>query len=288
MKKMILLTIFASTLVFSENDYCGQIDGTWVLTEKTPVSIDNSNPQGTINSKWFFDSINLKAHLHDIDSKNIVDYNCQENQIVFSKDNKPVFTLKIISIENDYLKTSITQQSMLFGDRTTYQTFTRNYFQCISQDFEPISIEVLIGNQNNKQIYMLDIKYDEENYNHLTLDKKIIGVWEVNKYDNMPRNELPPYGLLNDIYIISKNKICIISRYDTDTKSCLDYSLDKNNLIRKYDTNSIVDSISFNKWGHLVLSRFGVNLSLKLLSKDLEEEPVVPIKVVLVSIDKNT
>jgi len=56
----VLINVFSVLLIYAyadtNKDLCKDLDGLWILTEKSPVHPQNSSPNGFPNIRWFFDS----------------------------------------------------------------------------------------------------------------------------------------------------------------------------------------------------------------------------------------
>jgi hypothetical protein len=296
--KVLVILVSLSFSAFAEKDYCEDLNSLWVMTQMTPVHPQSSNPRGAVNSRWFFDSKDLKVYTSfpdDVDGtkndeKKAIPYQCENNIIeIESKNSSPYTTsttvIVIKSITENELKLNIETSSQLFGTNTTEQIYTRNFFKSLGDRYEPVSIGVLQNEKNDLNI--LDIEYDNNDYSKLSLKERIIGVWEVNRYVDFPIQDMPPYGHLNDIYTIKKNEICILKRYPPEKTICHSYSLNENTLTWKIDNSRYHDTISFNEWGHLELDNNVTVQSLKLINKDNTTVPQLPLKVVLSTFNKN-
>ena len=85
------------------------------------------------------------------------------------------------------------------------------------------------------------------------------------------------------------NKLYILSAGETslDGKKAMEYSLKDNKMMLGENSNKAVElDIKFNKWGHVILSKSGRGFVLKLLTKDINRIPVIPTKVVVLSLVK--
>jgi len=296
---LVTVILLVSNLVYaSEQNLCKEIEGLWVMTQMNPVHPQSSNPMGVINSRWFFDTKKSLVYTSQpdtvggmvADESKGIKYDCDVNIIDLNIQAKSTYTpystiTSIQSITTSQLILNIETSSDLFGTNTTEQIYTRNHFKSDGDRFEPVSIQVL--QYENNDLGILDLEYDDEDYSDQPLKERILGVWEVNRYKNFPRQEMPPYGHLNDVYTIKKNNICIRKRYPPEQSVCYQYILNGNLLTWIMDSSQYSDTISFNEWGHLELDNKVTVQSLKLITKDVTAKPQLPLKVVLTSLLKN-
>ena len=83
--KVLVILVSLSFSAFAEKDYCEDLNSLWVMTQMTPVHPQSSNPRGAVNSRWFFDSKDLKVYTSfpdDVDGtkndeKKAIPYQCE-------------------------------------------------------------------------------------------------------------------------------------------------------------------------------------------------------------------
>jgi len=260
----LILLVFFTHAAPATKDLCDELDGLWVMTQKTAVHPENSNPIGAINARIYFDKKSMKMHssipddvdVKDDSGKRVLEYTCNDSVLDFKikkpEGYAPSTSVSIIkSITDEQLVLNIETRSDLFGSNSTEQIYTRSFFKSIGDRFEPMSIEVVQNSDNDLNI--LDVEYDPKDYSDLSLNKRILGVWEVNRYKNIHRQEMPPYGLLNDIYTIKPNEICMLKRYPPAKTICFPYELKDQTLTWIIKDKQYGDAVSFNEWGHLEL-----------------------------------
>jgi hypothetical protein len=306
MKRLNITTLtlltFILTPVSASVDLCDRLAGLWVMTQMNPVHPQSSSPVGVINARNYFDAASSKLYTSLPDAEELpntdkekevsgaVSYECEQGVLSLdlpqSKSYAPTTTVTTIkAINEDQLIVSIETHSEFFGTNVTEQIYTKDFFQSKGERFEPVSIQVLMNDENDLNV--LDVEYDQKDYSDLSLNERMIGVWEVNRYQNVERQDMPPYGFLNDIYTIKQDEICLLVRYRPEESICMPYKLRGQSMSRPMGENDYVEQVSFNEWGHLEFSNGLITQSLKLISKDISKHPEMPLKVVLTSLAIN-
>ena len=287
----IVIILFSINITYSKSKIdCEDLSGVWLLIEKTPLHKMDSNPNGMINSKFYFDSGSSRLTVSNPDfieegKEQTIDYECNDSSLIFKLSEKNKITQDILSLNNNILKLRFYRNNLNNVRVEYYQIYKKQVNKSPVDLFEPYSIEVLKNNKWGRQLNMSDVDYDKVDYSSQNLTDRILGVWEVNKYEDVPRNDFPPYGFLNDIYVISKDQFCVYSQHK-DKKHCGAYSLEKTILNTHFNSNTLSEDLSFNKWGHLVLTSMGIDVSLKLISKNVDKIPHIPVKIVLTNFSK--
>jgi hypothetical protein len=257
-----------------------EIVGTWELMRIAPVDIANSEPHGVTNTKLHFSAdgklfgmkpdevslVGITSTGYAVDGKKLT--------IQQSKGAPVVMTMNFRGADT------------LFLDRPG--AAQRMFRRIASPDvkLEPKSLQLVrdpavVGEASN-------VTYDEADYAKESPVKRIQGVWEVSAFRNVPRDQVPPYGFLNDIWVIKSDTVVVSRRNPPATDSTPfvlnDGRLSSSAISLGGSIGSKVDwTASFNEWGNLVLDSAYCELVLKLVSKNTSNVPAIPLKVVLLS-----
>ena len=270
-----LLLGMASGTAFAQSS---TIIGTWELVYVAPADIQLTEPRGITNTKMHFTSdgkvVALKPDETLTDTARRIDYRFDGTSLTLIQGGQS-HTVGVSFPGPDTM--------LLSPTHTSQRRFRRIADPNIQ--LEPRSLQLI----KVRDLSSREPAYDTQDYSALARDKRIQGVWEIIGYRKVPRNQAPPYGFFNDIWAISGDKVSITRREPQSTDT-LPYSLVNDTLtlsaavLEPTARSALQWKVSFNKWGHLVLDRPDVEITLKLISKSTDQIPQVPIKVVLLSL----
>ncbi len=276
-KTIVLLTF---TYFGVSASYAGTpLDGCWKLIDITALNLSDTPPSGISSRKDFYSEDGKMYILYPNEklTESVKGYN-------FSFDNAERTILKD---DGSKIITPVTfdgnKNFTLHFTKAEKWSYTKmGDRRSCNKAIEPLSVSVVAMKDSAKQQSNLDIKYSQKDYSKLPLKKRIIGVWEVNDHFGVARYEAPPYGYSNELYILTENKLYVLSPGQTSLEEgkSVSYKLKQNKLIFGKDKNVKKMKISFNRWEHLVLSVEGKGISLKLITKDITKIPLIPTKIV--------
>lgn len=148
---------------------------------------------------------------------------------------------------------------------------------------EPVSVEYLPGTDTSKPF-----PYDTADYSAQAPAQRVRGVWEAIAHARVPREEAPPYGFLNDLWVFGPERFHVISRVPGEEveSTRLPYQVAGDAITyRGLRGEPRRMAFRFNDWGHLVLERDGHRIVLKLVQKDTAAPaPRPPLRVTLTSL----
>jgi hypothetical protein len=279
-----LLFITSGSALASPTD---DIQGTWQLLEVVVSSLADSNPRGIPAVKEHYSAdgrLYFIAPTAVMDSKTQwASYQIEGSRRTVRIGNGPPYVATIAFSGPDEL--IVTQRA---GDRWRYRRLKGN--EAPNQRIEPLSVEVLKTKGGDQQAAT---EYDTRDYSALPPDKRLVGVWEVIARGNVLRQEAPPYGFLNDVWVFDGSMVSTTIRAKSNAQP-----LAKRTYAVRGDTVDIESGsskgasihMSFNSWGHLVLDFKGRNtVTLKLISKAASDNPPLPpIKIVLLHLQGET
>lgn len=275
---ILILTISCSASVRAEDT----VLGVWELVGISPVSLADSSPRGHTNVKEYYASDGTLSFIPPDESLSsqslVVNYVIQGNRRTITTKEGRKYTATISFPRADELL--VTQEG---GDKWLYRRLSGE--DSFNQELEPKSLQVLkIGDSTSNGPVIPD--YDHSDYSSLVLNERIIGVWEIVQYRNVPRQAVPPYGFLNDVWTIDKETVSVLVRADPQNRqpAPVSYSLRGNDLVFKTTDKDAVFNISFDKWGRLVLDTGDGAMVLKLVSKRIDAPPQVPPRITLIQI----
>ena len=255
------------------------IQGTWQLVEVVISSLADSNPRGIPAVKEHYSAdgrLYFIAPTAVMGSKTQwASYQIEGNRRTVRIANGPPYVATIAFPGPDELL--VTQQA---GDRWRYRRLKGN--EAPNRRIEPLSVEVLQTRAGDQQA---TIEYDTRDYSALPSDKRLIGIWEVIARGNVLRQETPPYGFLNDVWIFDGSTVSTIIRAKSNTQpsSKRTYAVRDDTIeVESGDSRASIH-ISFDLWGHLILDFKGRNtVTLKLINKAASDNPgLPPLKIVL-------
>ena len=256
------------------------IQGTWQLIEVVIPSLVESNPRGIPAVKEHYSAdgrLYFIAPTAAMDSKTQwASYQIEGNRRTVRIGNGPPYVATIAFPGPDEL--IVTQRA---GDRWRYRRLKGN--KAPNQRIEPLSVEVLKSKDGDQ---LAATEYDTRDYSALPPDKRLVGVWEVIARGNVLRQEAPPYGFLNDVWVFDGSMVSTIIRANSNAQppAKRTYAVSGDTIhIESGASKAASIHMSFNSWGHLILDFKGRNrVTLKLISKAASDNPALPpLKIVL-------
>jgi hypothetical protein len=254
--------------------------GTWELTYVAPQAIGNTLPGGVTNTKMYFTAggklFALEPDAVSIQDVKSADYTFDGRTLKLSEAGVQ-FRAMTISFPDD--------ETMVASQRAESQrTFTR--IPAFDQKLEPKSLQ-LVADKSNDAIRLV---YDVKDYSSSPMSERLRGFWEVVAYENVPRDQAPPYGFFNDLWTIDHGKVVISRRepsaIDSVPFSYKDGQFSSSGIGLGGPPGSKVNwKPSFNEWGNLVLDGPYCRMVLKLVSKSTVNPSAVPLKVVILRLN---
>lgn len=254
--------------------------GTWELVQVAPQAIQNTVPNGVTNVKMHFTAdgklYTLRPEAVTLAGAAALDYSFDGRTLVVSGKEMRQRRLAV---------TFPDPETMVFTQANEAQrTFKR--LPSFDQKREPRSLQTLLHEGDSGAAPA----YDSHDYSRLPLAERVLGVWEVQRFEKVPRDQAPPYGFLNDLWVIDRTQVTVTRRHPPATEA-VPYSLAKGRLASSAISlgapvgSRIEWTPSFNEWGHLVLDSWACRVTLKLVSKDPKASAAIPFKVVLLQVD---
>lgn len=279
-KKIFLpLLIFIFSPVYAVQP---SIQGCWMLVDVSAIDVSNSTPFGVVTRKEYY-SANGKLYILGSNEKltNTVEF----LKYSFDGMNRKVIVdpTKTVETKVDFKNKDLFSLKFSEKEKWTYRRIGER--EACDEDVEPISVQVIAMKNPDAQQTTLDIDYDENDYSELSFEERIQGIWEVNQRYGVKRTDLPPYGYSNELYIFVNNKFYTLyaGEITLEGKKPLNYSLKSGNIYfylhDAADKNNKM-TFSYNDWGHLVLKSNESGVSLKLLSKNTKNIPLIPTKII--------
>lgn len=242
-----------------------------------PTDIELTEPGGIINTKMHFTTDGKLIGLgpEDVLAENLrtTDFKFDGNQLTLLRPGAQPYSIRVSFPD---------AETMIFlppnaGQRTFKRISGPNVL------VEPKSLQLIKSPSSS-----VEVRYDNDDYSKRPVVERLRGVWEVIAYRNVPRNQLPPYGFFNDLWTINQSFVVVARRESSATDSVpfsfIDERLSASGIALGGPVGSKIEwKTSFNKWGHLVLDRSDVQLVLKLITKNTDKVPTVPLKIVLLT-----
>jgi len=256
--------------------------GAWELVHVAPTDVELADPRGIINTKMYFTAngklTGLKPDEVVTEKTRFADYKFDGKSVTLLSEGNPPYTVGVSFPDFE---------TMLFSPPNASQRkFKRLAGPNI--EIEPRSLQ-LIKLPASSATSAAEVSYDTNDYSGLPVEKRIQGTWEIIAYRRVPRNQAPPYGFLNDLWEIKSDTI-LITRRDPKGTETQTYSWANGNILV---SGAVLDrrseaklkwKPSFNKWGHLVLDWDNAQIVFKLVSKNINQAPNVPVKIVLLQL----
>jgi len=280
-KRFIGIMLFLSGLLQLSVLAQTSILGSWELVYIAPTHMEDTDPRGITNVRLHFTA---EGKLYYIlpgeiltDTTESVNYIFEQNQ------------LKILPGNNEPYLINVTFQdfgNMVFESEYSSKRIFKRLLEpdAVKKIIEPKSLQ-LVSTGENQLIMEKEYIYDNSDYSSVQFKERLIGVWEVIEYQDVPKGEMPPYGFLNDIWTIKNNELSIFQRVNQETAD-MKYVLTVSGeiLITASDGSTLAWKCTFNKWGQLLLDSGNGIVILKLINKDTNVKKSIPLKVVLLKL----
>jgi hypothetical protein len=257
------------------------ITGTWELVYIAPTDMDDTDPCGITNLRLYFTQ---EGKLFNIfpdeilsDSTQSVKYNFEQNKLKILHENQEPYIINVSFKDSSTMIFTFEMSSLRIFKRMPEP-------DAANKIIETKSLQLVNTGSATKNTSMENI-YDSSEFSSVPIRERINGVWEIVEYQNVPAHEMPPYGFLNDIWKIKNNEMEIINRATRDTTK-LKYLLTDNEsiILTATDGSKQILKISFNQWGQMILNFGDGIIILKLVTKDINKVPFIPLKVVLLKL----
>ncbi len=236
-------------------------------------------PGGVINTKMYFTAdgklYSLKPDAELMENSKPTDYTFDGKQL---KITFPSGQVRVMTATFPNAETMVIAQK-----HESQRTFKR--IADFSKKLEPLSLQLVTDNSSSS----VTTTYDVSDYSKSPIIERLQGIWEIIAYENVPRDQAPPYGFFNDLWTIKKETVSTSRRAppanDSVAFSFVDGKLASSGISLGGPVGSkLIWNTSFNEWGNLVLDSTYCRLILKLVSKDTANVPTVPLKIVLLSV----
>jgi len=255
--------------------------GSWELVYIAPTYMEDTDPRGITNIRLHFTS---SGKLFNIWPDEILSDNTESVKFNFEQN-----ILKILPGNNEPYLINVTFQdsgTMVFESESSSKRIFKRLDEpdAVNKIIEPKSLQ-LVRTEELTDEKVDKILYDDNDYSSNKLNERIIGIWEVIEYKGVPNGEMPPYGFLNDIWTIKNNELSIFQRVNRETAD-MKYVLTVSGeiLITAPDGSALAWKCTFNKWGQLLLDSGDGIVILKLVTKDINDNKSIPLKVVLLKL----
>lgn len=274
--------LFAAVLVPFVSHGETSVVGTWELVYVAPTDVELTEPRGITNTKMYFTAdgkvTGIKPDERITEKTQFGNYKFDGKRVTLTREGSQPYAVGVSFPDSE---------TMLFSPpHASQRKFKRIAGPNI--ELEPKSLQLV--KVSSGAFPAGETAYDTGDYSKLPLEQRIRGVWEIISYRKVPRNQAPPYGFFNDLWVIKDNSI-LITRRNAKGPNELPYSLVTNNIMLSASvlggpTETRLEwKASFDKWGHLILDRQNAQIVFKLISKDTAKTADVPIKIVLLSLE---
>ena len=250
------------------------IVGTWERVAASPVSLMDSDPRGFSNHKVYYTPDGKVFILEPDEALSITSVAFR-----YRFDGKAL-TLVTPGGEEHTTSAAIKGDIMTVdtegGGTFTYRRMSGH--RPWDRQLEPRSLLILKSNDGQ---YAPEPRYDTRDYSKQPMAERVRGVWEVVGYSRVEPRELPPYGFPNDKYVFDGRRVSMmppnVSNVDPDRSGV--YQI-RGNAIHVDDERW---TLSFNRWGHMVLDQGEFVVTLKLISKKTATIPIIPVRIALLA-----
>ena len=296
LKKMMLIVM--GTIFWAMFCSCSEIEGAWELIDVSPVDAMDSPPNSLCSDKDYYSP---DGKLYIIEATEKLQEDTPNVSYSFSEGKRTVTT-------PDGKK--ITTPVNFVGDNLMLLTFSKNNIwtyrriegeKAYDKPIEPRSLLVLRVAPPIKQMSNQDVTYDTNDYSKLELKDRIIGVWEAISYKDVAPQNAPPYGFPNEKFILTPDgKFYMASPEEQSLKDQTpeQYSVKDKSVVVGIPKGKhiaptpppggkIEQMVSFNQWGHMVWKSSDAEISLKLITRDYKNIPILPYKIALLELKKN-
>lgn len=281
-KKLPVFFLFVAAMLPLTSHGETSVIGTWELVYVAPTDAELTEPRGITNTKMHFTAdgkvTGVKPEGSITEKTQFGNYKFDGKRVTLLREGSQPYAVGVSFPD---------AETMLFSPpRASQRKFKRIAGPDV--ELEPKSLQLVKVPSGTSPSG--EVAYDTGDYSKLPLEQRIRGVWEIISYRKVPRNQAPPYGFFNDLWVIKDNSMLITRRNPKSTNE-VPYSFVTGNIMLSASilggpTETRLEwKASFNKWGHLILDRQNVQIVLKLVSKDIAKPVDVPIKIVLLSLE---
>lgn len=296
LRKMMLMAIGAMFLPLFCS--CSEIEGTWELIDISPIDAMDSPPNGLSNRKEYYSP---DGQLYIIEATEKlqkdsphVSYSFSDGKRTITTPDGDTFTTPVKFVGKNLMVLTFAENNIL-----TYRRIEGE--RAYDKPIEPRSLLVIRMAPPIKQMSNQDVTYDTNDYSKLELKDKIIGVWEAISYKDVAPQNAPPYGFPNEKFILTPDgKFYMISPQEQSLKDqkAEQYSVNDKSVVVGIPKGKhiaptpppggkIEQMVSFNQWGNMVWKSSDAEISLKLITRDYKNIPILPFKIALLELKKN-
>jgi hypothetical protein len=248
------------------------VPSVWELIEVSPVTMLDSNPRGMSNRREYYTPDGLLCIL---DPAETTGESSDCIKVALTKDRRVVTTPDGEKYVAEILAFTPERATLAFPDGSTFE-YRRLPDDAAVHPIRPHSLHVLKA-QSGQQLRAQDVRYVERARGDVPAS--LIGVWEAIEFRDFPYADLPPYGFPNLKWVFGVDYVAQISPTATvvskDERSA--YKLASSQL--SVPALDRVFTVSFDRWGDLVLASTRGTVTLRQLSTDPHEIPAIPEKV---------
>ncbi len=295
-KRMMLIVM--GTIFWALFCSCSEIEGTWELIDVSPVDAMDSPPNGLCSSKDYYSPdgklyiIEATEKLQE-DTPNI-SYSFSDGKRTITIPDGRKITTPVKFVSNNLMVLTFSKNNIW-----TYRKIEGE--KAYDKPVEPRSLLVLRVAPPIKQMSNQDVTYDTNDYSKLELKDRIIGVWEAISYKDVAPQNAPPYGFPNEKFILTPDgKFYMASPEEQSLKDQTpeQYSVKDKSVVVGIPKGKhiaptpppggkIEQMVSFNQWGHMVWKSSDAEISLKLITRDYKNIPILPYKIALLELKVN-
>lgn len=267
--------VIALCLPLSAFAQLGKLAGTLQLSYVEPQDAENTSPTGVINQKLHFAE---DGKLYALAPEQVTldgvptEYIVANGKLVV----KPAGASRPIEFALTFTGADTMVMSRPHAAKRIF-----NRIKGVDVKLEPQSLQLIKATGTSE-----DSRYDTDDYGKLALPERLKGMWEVIAYEQMPRNQLPPYGFFNDLLKIDSLSVTTYRR-EPAAEDAVPFTfndkLTSSGIGLGGQPGSTIDwTPSFNAWGQLVLDSQYCRVILKRTRAKATDVASFPIKVVLV------
>lgn len=284
--------VFMISLSANSETATSEIQGTWELVDVSSVNVMDSPPNGLCSRKDYY-SPDGNLYVLNADEKLQKDslhvpYSFSNGQRTITKPDGRKITTPVKFTGKNLMVLKFSE-----NNNWTYRKIDGE--KAYDKPVEPRSVVVIRMKTPKDQISNLDVIYDTNNYSNLELKERVIGVWEVIGYREIASQNAPPYGFPNEKFIFTQDgKFYILSPQEQSLKGqvpeqytvkaqSITVGIPKGKHIAPAPpiNGNIEQQVSFNEWGHMVWKNADAEISLKLLTRNYNNIPKLPVKIAL-------
>lgn len=270
---IIVICLLAVPVADCSDAEASLVPGAWELVELSPVSMMDSNPRGFANHREYYRGDGSICFLRPSEAfsevKNCLAVRFDGNsRVITGPDGSERFST-VIDISKDLVTIQFPDESIFSFKRLD----DRNGLLPI----KPQSLHVLEVNEG-PQLRAQDVNY--LNVPRSAAKRQLVGVWEVIEYRDVPSNDMPPYGFPNYKWVFEKERWAQISPTSDQVSEDEWFQYTFDGAVLRFEGGEAEKvNVSFSRWGDLLLSAQSEQMTLRQLTTDPDEIPVLPFKV---------